>query len=139
MGWWKMNDRGQIDESHFVNGLVNAVPNRDTPENYYNGDGPADSIDDAVHDVLAVLGIAVPRPDSSEIVQGISQQEMLDLFLRAEVPDRFKQDSRGLVKIIDAAWKDVDEQYEEDWDRPAYPQERLGACNFVFNPMFNLD
>ena len=48
MGWWKCNDHGGIDwankpTGHPGNALINAIPDRDSTEDYYNGDAPADA------------------------------------------------------------------------------------------------
>lgn len=45
MGWWKCNEHGGIDWDAPKHGnLINAVPGRDTIENLYNGDVPADAM-----------------------------------------------------------------------------------------------
>lgn len=56
MGWWKIDPdagTGQIDcnnppSGHQEGELINAIPGRDTTEDYYNGDGPADIMGDAL-------------------------------------------------------------------------------------------
>src|SRR3954468_7290446 len=90
MGWWKINSpsRGGIDRAHATGSkLLNAVPGRHTPENHYNGDGPADAMGNAVDRVLRAMGVAPPGP--VEAVAGVSREELIELFLRREVPARF--------------------------------------------------
>jgi hypothetical protein len=140
MGWWKINNvrQGQIDGSHVTGSrLLNAVPGRETRENYYNGDGPSDSLGDAVDQILAILGLTIPKPGSKDVIQGIAQQELLDLLLRRTVPAQFVQHASALLKAVDDLWADVDEQYQEDWERNPYPEEREAICNFVLNPLFS--
>lgn len=140
MGWWKINSprRGQIDRSHDTGGrLLNAVPGRDTAENHYNGDGPADSMGEAADKVLGVVGIAVPKPGSGAKVEGISKRECLDLFLERTAPARFARQGDELLEVVSDVWEDIDEQYQEEWERPPYPEEREGICNFVLNPLFD--
>lgn len=60
MGWWKIADSGGgIDFENPPSGagdssLVNAIGGRDTPEDHYNGDGPADVMGNAVADIAAL-------------------------------------------------------------------------------------
>ena len=59
MGWWKINCRGGVSESTPSGkpgdcSLLNAVPGRDTPEDHYGGDEPADAIQRAVDEVMAI-------------------------------------------------------------------------------------
>lgn len=57
MGWWKIKDpeTGQIDWETKPTGhggdneLINAIPSRDSAEDHYNGDGPADTMGAAIH------------------------------------------------------------------------------------------
>ena len=57
MGWWKIRDveTGQIayglPSGHPADAPVNAVPGRDDPQDQYNGDGPADSLANAIKQV----------------------------------------------------------------------------------------
>lgn len=139
MGWWKINtpSRGQIDPTHVTGSrLLNAVPGEDTCENHYNGDEPADSMGVALDEVLALMGIPIPRPGSDETVSGVSKQQILDLFLHLKVPERFTDNGEQLLAVVKETWREIDGQYEEEWNRPPYPEERMGICSFVFNPMF---
>src|SRR4051812_3735691 len=118
MGWWKINspDRGGIDRAHATGSkLLNAVPGRHTPENHYNGDGPADAMGNAVDGVLKVRGVAPPGPGPVDSVAGVSREELLGLFLAREVPARFGKVGAALLEVVSGAWKEVDGEYEGDW------------------------
>ena len=53
MGWWKINDGGQMDWEHDTDSnLINAIPGKHTPENHYSGDEPADIMDQALEDIV---------------------------------------------------------------------------------------
>ena len=60
MGWWKVTDvaTGQIScdlpsghPGKDTDSPVNAVPGRDSPDDYYNGDGPADALGAAMKSI----------------------------------------------------------------------------------------
>ena len=59
MGWWKINspECGGIDHENLPTGhdsdskLLNAIPGRDSPEDHYNGDGPADTMQAAIGEI----------------------------------------------------------------------------------------
>ncbi len=42
----------------------------------------------------------------------------------------------ALLEVVSEVWREIDGDYEEDWERPPYPEERQAACTFVFNPLF---
>lgn len=60
MGWWKINETGGIDWDEMpsgnddTTGLVNAIPGRDTLEDHYNGDEPADVMERALSELDAI-------------------------------------------------------------------------------------
>ena len=51
-GWWKIDnvENGQIDwdQPDKKDEIINAIPGEDSPKDCYNGDGPADAMDEAL-------------------------------------------------------------------------------------------
>jgi len=128
MGWWKCNEHGGIDWTNkptgHSGGLINAVPDRDSIEDYYNGDAPAD----AMYVPIAILKSwfinRTPKPKLEQLTK---------LFVNKEVDLIFRHINKDqLFKLIDATWKEIDAIYREAWGRPAYPEERSRICSFSF-------
>jgi hypothetical protein len=128
MGWWKCNEHGGIDWSttptgHSATSLINAIPGRDSIEDYYNGDAPAD----AMFVPTAILKYwfegRTPKPTKDQLVK---------LFVDKEVDPIFEHiDRNKLFELIDITWKEIDAIYNETWGRPAYPEERYYICSFA--------
>lgn len=126
MGWWKCNEHGGID-FHWRDGggLINAIPGRDTIENLYNGDSPAD----AMYVPIAILKSwfigRKPKPTTEQLTK---------LFTKKIFDNIFKHIEKDKLNIlIDTIWKEIDAIYREAWGRPAYPEERGYICSFSFN------
>jgi hypothetical protein len=126
MGWWKCNEGGGIDWDNAPTGhdggLVNAIPNRDSTEDYYNGDAPAD----AMYIPIAILKSWFinrdPKPTTDQLTKLFTEKVFDNIFRHIE---RSK-----LEALIDATWKEIDAIYKEAWGRPAYPEERGYICSF---------
>jgi hypothetical protein len=131
MGWWKCNERGQIDTEKLPTGhpgehaLINAIPNRDSTEDYYNGDGPAD-----------VMGVplAFLKVWFHEREQKPTADDLVALFVDNEPREIFGHINKvELDKVIQRSWEMVDNEYLEAWSRKAYPEERRMVARFVFS------
>lgn len=155
MGWWKIRsvDSGGIDwDWKKGNRLVNAIPGSDSPDFYYNGDGPAD-----------ILGLAVRRIEvefAEELKLKPTREDFVYLFLDfpafigsvinhceeegaslmcgrydGEFPPFTKHKKTHVVeKISNLAMKalfDLTKEYQRTWNRGPYPEEIQGALNFV--------
>jgi len=129
MGWWKCNENGGIDwankpTGHPGNALINAIPDRDSVEDYYNGDAPAD----AMYVPIAILKSWFINRDPKP-----TAEQLTKLFIEKEVDLIFRHINKDeLFKLIDATWKEIDAIYREAWGRPAYPEERGYICSFSF-------
>ena len=92
MGWWRINGpRGHINWSAGFNGenatLFNCIPGRDNPMQMYNGDEPADILDEVVKAIgerlrddtyrLAVRSVFLKQPGEHPAVT-CDEQEMLN-------------------------------------------------------------
>lgn len=121
MGWWKANSRGGIDGSfQSQSGMLNAVAG-DSPEHYYNGDGPANIVCGAIHGLKILTGKAQ-----------LSSSDLLNLLLHREVGPVFENVNRDvLLSAVEIMWSHVDNEYQEAWGRPAYPEEKEAICTFV--------
>ncbi len=130
MGWWKCNDHGGIDWSNKptghpgTTGLINAIPDRDSTEDYYNGDAPADAMYVPIAILKSWFQGREPKP---------TKNQLMDLFIEKKVDPIFKHiEKKKLDELIDITWKEIDEIYKEAWGRPAYPEERVFCCSFSF-------
>ncbi len=124
MGWWKCNDNGGIDWNAPKHGtLVNAMKG-DSPENYYNGDSPADAmcIPEAV--IKSWFTDKEPKPNLDQIVQMLTEDKFDDNLFK-HIP------TSAIEKLKKSLWKEIDEIYKEAWNRPAYPEERILVCRFA--------
>ena len=130
MGWWKCNERGGIDFKNKPTGhpgehsLINAIPDRDSAEDHYNGDAPAD----AMYVPQAILKSwfinREPKPSCEQLTKLFTEKIFDNIFRHIE---RSK-----LEALIDITWKEIDAIYKEAWGRPAYPEERVLICSFSF-------
>lgn len=129
MGWWKCNDGGGIDWENkptgHSGGLINAIPDRDSAEDYYNGDAPADAMFVPIAILKSWFLNRTPKPTTGQIT---------NLFINKEVDLVFRHiDKVELFKVIDATWHEIDAIYRDAWGRPAYPEERGYICAFSFS------
>ena len=127
MGWWKINGPGGgIDwDAPCEGNLVNAIPGQSTVENHYNGDEPADIVDDAVEELRKSLRLSERR------LREIGGEEVAAFLMS---PNR---DYMGGVRIGDkqrrivlAMCIKVRECYEKAWGRPPYPEEVAAVVSF---------
>ena len=126
MGWWKCNKAGGIDW-HFPRDpgqLINAIPGKDSSENYWNGDAPAD----AMYVPIAILKSwfinREPKP---------TKKQLINLFTEKVFDNIFRHIDKGkLFELVDMTWKRINAIYNEAWDRSAYPEEREYICLFSF-------
>jgi hypothetical protein len=50
MGWWEIRDEsGKIDFGASTHKMLNKIPGKDSPDNLYNGDEPADEMGRALN------------------------------------------------------------------------------------------
>ena len=136
MGWWKMNCNGGIDSSHKSEscGLVNAIPGEMHIENHVNGDGPADIL----CNLAAQLSYAY-----IEVTEKVPYKKYIQDLIG--FPPDFRRDRLHLLELrhpglgerlnnlIENAWGALDQEYQDVWGRPPYPEERNGAFNFIRN------
>lgn len=71
MGWWRIKDveSGGIDfdaSSQLGKQLANAIPGEDDPNTLFNGDGPADVMQEALAEISALYEQAWGRPAKKE-------------------------------------------------------------------------
>lgn len=129
MGWWKCNEKGGIawgtpPSGHpGENSLINAIPGRDTTEDYYNGDQPADAMDHSI----AKLASAFKNKDKP------NYEECLDLFLNESIAPIFSSVGKAwLLQLVTSTWAEIDDIYKECWNRPLYKEEKTYICKFCF-------
>ena len=130
MGWWKCNEHGGIDWENKPTGhpgehsLINAIPDRDSAEDYYNGDAPADAMYVPAAILRSWFENREPKPTCEQLTK---------LFIEKHVDLIFRHISKDkLFKLVDKTWKEIDAIYIEAWGRPAYPEERAYICSFSF-------
>jgi len=131
MGWWKINseNRGQIDfDTDLNNGpLRNALPGS-TPELYYNGDRPADTVGDAcsrIEEILADSDIKLDAPQLRELLLEQDADEVIAF------PDGVRIE---VARILQEARCNVVDEYQKAWGRPPYDEEWNAVVNFVLGP-----
>lgn len=127
MGWWLCNENGGINwgnkPSGHAGGLINAIPGRDTTEDYYNGDAPAD----AMYVTTAVLKELFGDNYKP------TKEQLTNLFILKEYHEVFDFiDREKLEELISRTWEEIDKIYMEEWSRPAYKEERYYICQFSF-------
>lgn len=137
MGWWKINnvDSGAIDHTvpRKYGELLNARAD-DSPENYYNGDGPADAIDIALKDILMLCGLEVYSRDR---ISKIKLSEMKTLFFnRLAVGFLQNVPLNDLLDVVDQAWRNHAACYVEMWKRAPYEEEKTATFNFCLKGHF---
>jgi hypothetical protein len=131
MGWWKCNNRGGIDWENKPGGLLNAIPDRDTTEDYYNGDRPADFMEGTCEVIRLWFKDRKEKPTT---------ENLIDLFVNNKVDKVFNFiNPEKLKNLVNNTWLGIDDIYEDDWGRPTYKQEKFYVCNFVFSGMWEDD
>jgi len=76
MGWWKVEDvsHGGIDWDYVCPdspGTVNAIPGKSATTEIFNGDGPADVMDEALEQIIELYIKAWGRPAKEEELQAV--------------------------------------------------------------------
>ncbi len=104
--------------------MANAIPNRDTIEDYYNGDGPADAMGIPIAILKSLFINREPKPTRDQLTKLFTEEVFDNIFRHIE---RSK-----LRELIDMTWEKIDTIYQEAWKRPAYPEERVFICKFSF-------
>lgn len=117
MAWWKIEGKsGQIDWDAKP-GLINAIPGQDTPENYYNGDRPADIMGNFLAIILRKFHY-------------LTLEEIKAFILHETVPERCKRLVDDLNSIRIDSWNRITREYQECWNRPPYEEEKEAIVNF---------
>ncbi len=129
MGWWKCNCSGGIDyenkpSGHEGGSLINAIPNRDTIEDYYNGDAAADAMYVPAAILREWFENRTPKPTTEQLTALFTEKNFDPIFKHI--------DKDQLDKLIDFTWKEIDAIYNEAWGRTAYLEERVYICKFSF-------
>ncbi|GAF77780.1 unnamed protein product [marine sediment metagenome] len=74
-GWWKIKDieSGQTDwnQPDKQEGIINSIPGEDTPKELYNGDGPADIMDEAINKITKEYQKAWNRDPEPEEIKAV--------------------------------------------------------------------
>lgn len=120
MGWWKIRDveSGGIDWDHKGPGqLVNAIPG-ETPENYYNGDRPADYLGGALKDIEEFA-----EKNKIKLTRKILERAFFKGQGVAYIIRRFQNCTETIIN-----------EYKRVWKRPPYPEELKAVFNFCVNP-----
>lgn len=129
MGWWKCNENGGVnfDEmptGHQENDLNNAVPGRDTTEDFYNGDGPAD---------IMFIPTAMIKKWFEYIDNKPTTDQIINLFAKNQYDEVFDAiDRKQLDVLIKKTWEQVEKEYLDTWNRLPYPEEKVYVCKFSF-------
>lgn len=120
MGWWRIDGpTGEINwASRGENGAIleNHTPGKDSPENYYNGDEPADILDKVVGTMLEKL----------------TSQEYKDAARRAFLGEGVSDTEIDLIhkQSLERARQRIERTYQREWGRPPYPEELQGIFGF---------
>lgn len=120
MGWWRIDGpSGHIDwASRGSDGavLANHIPGKDSPENYYNGDEPADILDKAVNTMLDRLTVPEYKAAAKKAFLGESADDGVLDFVHKQ-------------SLMSARQK-IDRTYKREWNRPPYIEELQGMFEF---------
>jgi hypothetical protein len=120
MGWWRIDGpSGQINWSKQDDGnamLLNHIPGKHSPENYYNGDEPADVLDKVVSTFLDKMTDAGYKAAAKAAFTGESDvPEILDLIHK---------------QSLENARRRIEKVYQREWKRMPYPEELNGIFEF---------
>ena len=175
MGWWKIKnvETGQIDwdtpssrkmpdklpiedeelqkilDADIAAGggfLVNAIPGENTPENHYNGDGPADLITMGLNRVELLLSIDrknVNKKALEPLFFGHGYKEAVKHIPNAlgfipqdiswQAFDNHIRESDDVQVIVMMTWLIIRGEYLRAWEREPYPEELRAVFNFCTN------
>lgn len=120
MGWWRIDGpTGGINwSSRGADGAVleNYSPGKDSPENYYNGDEPADILDKVI----------------STMLDKLTSHEYMDAAKRAFLGEGVSDSEIDLIhkQSLEAARERIERAYKREWGRDAYPEELQGIFAF---------
>lgn len=139
MGWWRIDSvaHGQInlaDLTYTEHALLNRNGGRDPYENYYNGDRPADIAADAIDELAALL-----RVDLRDLSNRCQKEQIVRFFLWNHVTVPFERLRGNLEELRNITLSRLHGAYEEEWGRPAYPEELTASFMFVLNALFDDD
>lgn len=122
MGWWKIDpetgmptkDTSKMSKPGSV--ILNAIPGvDDDADACYTGDAPWDYAVDAAGQLRGLLGESA----------AFSGEEASRLFLDRIAPAWVDAgEVSEVLRIVDGLWSDIDDLYEEDWERKARPVEK---------------
>jgi hypothetical protein len=135
MGWWRIDpetgrpleDGGSRLSRPPDLVVLNAVSGVDDPEGaHYLGDGPADMASDTARQMAELLGAGAR----------LSAEDARRLLHDRAAPRKAPAGARrGLLKIADELWPDIDDCYDFDWGRPARPAERRWVVEHVIGSL----
>jgi hypothetical protein len=117
MGWWHCGEGGGFNADDMIKAFSEgSLLNRergDPTENYYNGDGPADEIGDQIYNILNTLsgkGYGEVRwHDEKELPCTV--EELYNILFKREIPERYKEYTEELNKIVTECWQEIDSLY----------------------------
>ncbi|MGC4005835.1 MAG: hypothetical protein QM811_23035 [Pirellulales bacterium] len=121
MGWWKIDPATgkPLGENSTLSSpemrLLNAVPGVDArPGDHYQGDAPWDIAAQTVAELTAACGNARP----------LTGEELRKLLAEQVCPGDYDDATAGALLTTAAAFRqDLDGVYDDDWGRPATPEE----------------
>jgi hypothetical protein len=120
MGWWRIEGpSGRIEwSSRGENGAVleNHIPGKNSPENYYNGDEPADVLDKVIGGMLDRL--------TNPAYKEAARNAFLGAPVDAETIDLIHKQS------LEVARQKIFRVYKREWQREPYDEELLGLFEF---------
>lgn len=120
MGWWRIEGPtgGITWDSRGPDGaiLANHVPGKDSAENYYNGDEPADILD-------KVLSTTIDR---------LSEVDYHDAVRRAFLGEGVSDTEIDLIhkQSLEMARERINKTYNREWGRDPCPEELSGLFEF---------
>jgi hypothetical protein len=120
MGWWRIDGAsGGISWSAREKGgaiLANHIPGKDTAENYYGGDEPADILDKVISTCIERLTNPEYKAAAKNAFLGNPENtELLDLIHK---------------QSLERARQRIEKVYMREWRRTAYPEELNGLFEF---------
>lgn len=120
MGWWRIDGpTGGVNwSSRGADGAVleNYSPGKDSPENYYNGDEPADILDKVI----------------STMLERLTSDEYKSAARRAFLGEGVSDNEIDLIhkQSLESARERIERVYRREWDREPYPEEMQGIFEF---------
>lgn len=123
MGWWRIDGANGAPHwnaapSNSRDGafLVNYIPGKDSPENYYNGDEPVDILD-------KVVNLCIERLTSPEYKQA-SKNAFLGIAENTDALDVIHK------QLLESARHKITRVYKREWGREPYAEELQGIFEF---------